>query len=180
MLIEEVTPNIRQFYLTQEKSDKDYGSCLWAKITFDLTEYTMLAESDCGNYTYGWVPTPQIESFLHLMCRVDEDYLLGKISNESEFYLEESKKGTLNNIENNCYFESEDNFKDISKEINDIEDCGEELFFTKCDDICGRYDIADSFELIECVKRYPASAVKFVNIFCNILQPYLRKIQEDK
>lgn len=73
-------PRIISLLYKQEKTDKDYGSCLWARFYFDLEHYTMSIESDCGNYSYGWTPTPDHESFLHLCTRLGTDYLLGKFS----------------------------------------------------------------------------------------------------
>lgn len=73
-------PEIITLLFKQEKDDKDYGSCLWAWFYIDTKNYTLSIESDCGNYVYGWVPTPNSESFLHLLARLNEDYLLSKIS----------------------------------------------------------------------------------------------------
>ena len=73
-------PEIITLLFKQEKSDEDYGSCLWARFYIDIKNYTLSIESDCGNYVYGWVPTPNSESFLHLLSRLNEDYLLSKIS----------------------------------------------------------------------------------------------------
>ena len=56
-------PQIISLLYKQEDTDKDYGSCLWARFYLDLKNYTMSIESDCGNYTYGWTPTPESESF---------------------------------------------------------------------------------------------------------------------
>ena len=73
-------PQIITLLYRQEKSDSDYGSCLWARFYLDTQNYTMSIESDCGNYSYGWCPTPKSESFLHLLCRIHSEYLLDKIA----------------------------------------------------------------------------------------------------
>lgn len=173
MIIKEVTPNVRQFHFKQEQSDEDYGSCLWANITLDCDNYTLIAESDCGNYTYGWKPTPDYESFIHLMCRIGKDYLLNKISSRCVFDLEESKKETIDTVLDSGYILSDDDIESI----NDIDDwSSEESFYRECDSILKLSDanITDRFELISCAKRYPAGAMTFVNIFCDILQPILQ------
>lgn len=60
-------PEIITLLYHQEKADEDYGSCLWARFYLDTKNYTMSIESDCGKYSYGWYPTPDSESFLHLL-----------------------------------------------------------------------------------------------------------------
>ena len=73
-------PKIITLLYRQEKSDPDYGSCLWARFYLDTQNYTMSIESDCGNYSHGWYPTPDSESFLHLLCRMDYGYLRDKLA----------------------------------------------------------------------------------------------------
>ena len=67
----------------QERQDSDYGSCLWARFCFNLDNYELTVTSDCGSYAYGWTPTPDSESFLALMSRINKDYLLEKIAEKS-------------------------------------------------------------------------------------------------
>lgn len=173
MKIENITPNVKQIYITQEKTDEDYGSCLWCKITFDLDSYTLLAESDCGNYTYGWTPTPKTESFIDLMCRIGKHYLLNKISDETEFDIEESKRKTIANLDD-YLFQCVSEYQECINRINEIGNCEDELFYRECDDILGDYEICDSFEIIEIIKNYPTRAIRFVDIFKNIVQPFLK------
>lgn len=176
MTITENEPRTRQFVLRQEKGDSDYGSCLWAVITFDLDRYSMTAESDCGNYAYSWVPTPKSESFLHLMCRIEADYLIGKISSRSHFDLERSKTDTLESVRICGYEISED----AIERINAIDYESEDIFFRECDDILHEEEVSDTFELITVVKEYPMGAVKFAELFCKVLQPQLKTLEESK
>lgn len=62
----------------QEREDEDYGSCLWARFYFNLDKYELMIMSDCGSYGYGWVETPETESFLQLMSRCGKYYILKK------------------------------------------------------------------------------------------------------
>ena len=78
-----ISPRILTIEFRQEKTDADYGSCLWARFLFDLDNYDLHITSDCGEYAHGWIPTPERESFLKLMSRVNGDYLLGKISDDT-------------------------------------------------------------------------------------------------
>lgn len=76
------TPRIIRFTYRQEKGDPGYGSCLWADFDFDTENYNLSIASDCGYYGYGW-PVTKNESFLKMMSRIGDDYLLGKLCEES-------------------------------------------------------------------------------------------------
>ena len=181
-------PEIISLLYTQEKSDPDYGSCLWARFYLDLNNYTMAIESDCGNYTYGWVRTPNSESFLQLLSRMDPDYLLDKISSETV-------------IDGNATAE---NFKEF------IEECAESEFIELSDcewerihDACYHHDTVrdvveavmdeitstelkqaleyDSYYLWSNVAMdYPASAKKIAAVFGNCIKPKIKEIIEGK
>lgn len=171
MKIENATPNIIQLKLCQEKTDNDYGTCLWANVVIDRDNYTLFIESDCGNYSYGWTPTPQAESFVKLLCRMDSDYLLSKISDTSYFDFDESKKQTIQNVRE--YFDNDDEAQRIIESLDYELDCcyGEETFYIACSNELSEY----SDELIHIEKDYPAGAKKIVEIFKNTIQPYLRE-----
>ena len=83
MRIEVEKPNIVRVSYHQEQGDPYYGSCLWAYYDFDLDKYMLNIQSDCGNAAYRWVATPKTESFLHLMTRINEDYLINKLYRET-------------------------------------------------------------------------------------------------
>lgn len=76
-------PAIYSVEYRQEKHDKDYGTCLWADFHIDCTAYTLFISSDCGQFSYGWHRTPNRESFLHLLCRMEREYLLNKIAEKT-------------------------------------------------------------------------------------------------
>lgn len=84
MKLEVQKPNILRIAYHQEQGDPHYGSCLWAYFDFDLDEYMLNIQSDCGNAAYSWVATPDHESFLHLMSRINDDYLIHKLFREDE------------------------------------------------------------------------------------------------
>ena len=46
--VTEIQPNIVALEYRQEQSDKDYGSCLWARFYFNLDRYELTIVSDCG------------------------------------------------------------------------------------------------------------------------------------
>ena len=164
MKITAKTPNITQYRIVAEPEDPMYHRCQWAVINLDHDTYTMTAETDCGNYTYGWVPTPKTESFVKLMARIDEGYLLGKIASESVFNFEESKRQLLEEAK------SRDCTCRQIQAMEWIEDCGWELFFAKVQEI-----LAWDYYETPMVMEYPPGAITFAKLFVEYLQPLLRK-----
>lgn len=179
MTIIEEMPKIRKFAYRQEKGDPEYGSCLWATFLLDTETYTLYIESDCGNHTYGWTPTPNAESFIHLMARVGEDYLLRKIAEETEFCYETSKNTTIDNIKD-YFYDEEDIVEKIIEEI-DYKECLGEIqyepheFHNALEEILDQYNTIDSHELIEVAMDFTAGAKRIVKIFKEVLQPILKE-----
>ena len=176
-------PEIVTISYRQEQGDKDYGSCLWARFYLDIDNYTLSIESDCGNYSYGWTPTPLSETFLHLLARIGPDYLLGKIA-------------TLDTVDGDTTWE---NIEDAVKEAAEYEDI--HLDLTTWEDVkaaCpisddGR-DIMDALKdalpsdlwdtmdidwLWGCVERdYSAQAKRIVSIFDTYIKPKVKELLE--
>lgn len=174
-------PEIMTISYRQTKDDKDYGSCLWARFNFDLKHYSMTIESDCGNYAYGWTPTPDRETFLQLCARFDWKYLLGKLSEqtvidgESTFenvkelmeYLDEEKLASVDemameDIENACFGHHEDTA----------------AYMAICD-VLGEYGFHgyDSYNVACCIEKdYPACAKTITQIYRDYIQPEVRKV----
>ena len=175
-------PEITTISFRQEKGDKDYGSCLWARFNFDTTHYSLAIESDCGNYCYGWYPTPDRETFLHLCSRFDWLYFIDKMSEKSvidekatfnvlkdclEDYDEEAyanlTKTDLQLIKESCSSYG-DGYAVVAEIQSNLDDTG----------FCGRltdYDLACCI-----VKDYPNNAKKIADIFRDYIQPELRKL----
>lgn len=79
MRIDVLKPNITRIAYHQTEDDEHYGSCMWAYYDFDLDRYMLNIQSDCGNAAYRWVETQKSESFLHLMARISNGYLMKKL-----------------------------------------------------------------------------------------------------
>jgi len=168
--------NSTEYDIRLEIGDELYLNCMWARILFDHDHYKLYAETDCGNYTYGWPPTPNHESFLQLMARIDKEYLLSKISGETDFLIEKSKENTIQNIRK--YYENileSGDLNDICEQIKDIDDASEEGFYRLVDDILDRYSCSDTFEIIHIEKDYPNDAKVFARFFCEVVQPEIKK-----
>ena len=174
-------PKITVIEYNQEKTDEDYGSCLWARFYFDEKNYTLQIESDCGTYGYGWIPTPDTESFLHLMSRLNQSYLLGKISSESVV----DGDATYKNVRE--YIKYEVDSKDSVSEYDDIENACYyssvsevyDALFNILDNSSDR-DYIDEGTLFECsVTTYPNNAKKIVEVFNQHIKPKIRKILKE-
>ena len=168
----------------QERGDKDYGSCLWARFNFDTKHYHLSIESDCGTYSNGWVPTPNHETFLHLCARFDEGYLLEKLDNRSVVDGKATFKSLMEHLEDyDCIAYEELTVRQLEYLENACccnrtdRDCLDsimnELDDTGFSGSCSVYDIACCIET-----TYPEGTKKIVQIFKDYIQPELRKLEE--
>lgn len=177
-------PEIISLLYTQEKSDPDYGSCLWARFYLDLRNYTMAIESDCGNYTYGWPPTPKTESFLQLLARMGTDYLLSKISSETVINGDLTADGILDFIKDCAEGECIDLNEEDLESIRDAcyhHDNVRDLVDNVLDEVIST-ELRKSLEydtdyIYGCVVMdYPAQAIKIAEVFGNCIKPKIKEI----
>lgn len=177
-------PEIISLLYTQEKSDPDYGSCLWARFYLDLNNYTMSIESDCGNYTHGWTPTPKTESFLKLLARMDPDYLLGKISRETVIDGDATAANFKEFIQECAEGEGIELSEDEWERINDAcynHDTVRDLVDNVLDEVIStelRKSLEyDSYYLWSNVAMdYPAGAKKIAEVFGSCIKPKIKEI----
>lgn len=116
MTVKEIPVNIRCLEYRQDEDDKDYGSCVYARFYFNLDKYELNIISDCGNYAYQWVATPKTESFLHLMARITDGYLLGKLCGSPKKFDYEATKAHFYD-----YADDEDDKKRLDAIFEEIE-----------------------------------------------------------
>ena len=173
-------PRIVSIIYQQERSDSDYGSCLWARFYLDLQNYHMSIESDCGNYSYGWCPTPDHESFLHLLCRMDKSYLLDKLAKRTVVNGEatfEAMKEMLESEEIKLSDDLMDELKEACYHNRTVasvyDDVSSALKYTGLDDTIGDYEIYSCI-----VMDYSSSAKKIVDVFKSAIVPKLREMEE--
>ena len=171
MIVREIPTNIRCLEYRQEDIDKDYGSCLYARFYFNLDKYELTIISDCGNYGYQWVATPETESFLDLMARVHDDYLLGKLcGSPKEFDYEATKEKFYEYADAEDKGRLDEIFEEI--ECKYIPDNGEtflELFEQEND---GWW--TDVWEYVE--YDYTGDQKRILKVFKEYVQPMIRKI----
>lgn len=167
MKISVIRPSSTRYRFSFEIGDEIHHRCTWADIDLDHETYTLTACTDCGNYAYGWTPTPKAESFRALMARINGEYLLGKISDTSVFDFEASKQQLIKEAkECACTLDQQWSLEDLEN----MDECGEELFLFRAAEITGL-----DYASIPIVKEYPAGAVTFAKLFVEYLQPILRE-----
>lgn len=169
----------------QERSDEDYGSCLWARFNFDLKHYSMFIESDCGNYSYGWVPTPNAESFLQLCARFNWEYFLGKISSQTVI----DGNTTFQRVKALMEQLDEDAFASIDEvDMEEIESactCWREdteayLAIRSILDENG-FSEYDAYDVACCIEKdYPNGAKKIAQIYRDHIQSVVRKLAKEE
>lgn len=177
MTVNAITPNMLILEARQEPEDKDYGSCLWARFSFNLDRYEMSITSDCGNYGYKWCETPNSESFLHLMTRCDKWYIMNKIyGHENIFDYDLTKKKMY---ENHNFEDEKEKLDEIFENIEcqyipENDDDFVRLFMDEND---GTFDTEDAYYAIEHV--FPANALKICEVFDEHIRPYIQKLLQE-
>lgn len=183
-------PQIISLLYKQEDTDKDYGSCLWARFYLDLKNYTMSIESDCGNYTYGWTPTPESESFLHLCARFDKYYLIDKFSSrtvvDKQATYFRAVEAVREALEYACIPFDEDKRKELYEEINDAcysYDNEQSIYIelnsvlNNIDGLRGEFDFETVAGFIE--TDYPRMAKKIVEVYDLHIKPVVKKLAKE-
>ena len=183
----EKAPNTIVLEFRQEKGiDPDYGSCLWAVFTFDLERYSMTIMSDCGNYAYGWGPTPQSEGFMHLMARIDRGYLLDKIAKRNNINTPDTFKA-VESLINKMGIDTDkrDRYGSLIIDMEEIKSaCQHDTERDVYDALKGefngtRMDDCDDYDIWCCiVTDYSANALKIAQIFEDYIKPKCKEIDE--
>lgn len=169
-------PNILVLEYKQEKGDEDYGSCLWARFTFNLDRYELTITSDRGNYAYKWCETPDSESFLELMARVDKHYLLDKLSN-TIFDYEASKKYILD-----TRFDEPEELAVLNTIFEEIEEQyipkTEDAFMLAWEEADSDHMYPEIYEELE--YKHPADAQKIAEIFDTAIREKIEEILKEE
>ena len=181
-------PRIVTVEYHQDDHDTDYGCCLWARFYFDLDNYSLTIESDCGSYGYSWCKTPQVETFLHLCNRFDWGYLLDKLARQNIFDGDETwdnLKWILDSmgIEDDLALFAQSDY-DVVEELQNlcrqctsdrewVDAIEHEIKYTPLDGALEYHDIWS------CVSHtYPINAKTISKIFVNEIMPWLSQQPE--
>lgn len=174
MTVKEIKPNVLCLEYMQESTDKDYGTCLWARFMFNLDRYELTITSDCDNYCYKWFETPNSESFLELMARIDDGYMLYKLYGSEDIFDYEATKECI--YEN--FGEEQEDREKLDEIFDEIEVYGgypdNASEFMRVFEDNNHNDFCDVWEC--CQYRYPSNALKIVSVFKNCIQPYIREM----
>lgn len=175
MQVKKEEPRIITYKLIPDKKDEEYGYCMWSRYIFDCDTGRLAINSDSGDYTYMWGHNVN-EEFMHLMCRVDEGYLLNKLSSRSVFKIAESKAGTIASIkkygEDYLGINDWEQMDSITEKINSIDNGATEEEFLW--EVCEIVPNAD-WEDIQIEKDYPHGARIVVEMFIKYLQPKIKE-----
>lgn len=171
MKVTKIEPRTLTWYVEAEKGDEECYLCSWVKFTLDLDSYRLSVVGDGGDYTYAWYPTPDTESFVKLMSKVGEEYLLNKLSSRTKFLFLESLNDTLDNLD----------YKIDDEEIEKIKK------FLIC--TCNEYEFVEELQtFVDCldyediciVKDYPSGAKASVGLFIKYIQPILKDMAKEE
>lgn len=173
-MVNEIKPNMLFLEYRQDKDDDDYGSCLWARFMFNLDRYELTITSDCGNYGYKWCETPNSESFLQLMARTDDGYMLDKLYGMADVFNYEDTKAKIYE-----YFGEDEEDKEKLDEIFDVmtiyggepDNASEFMRVFEDNNDC---DFCDVWEMLEF--DYSSNVIKIVSVFKEYIQPKIREI----
>lgn len=171
-------PRIIRISFHSKASDPDCDSCVWADFDFDTNDYSLKIMSDCGNYAYAWTPTPKTESFLALCRRLEPEYLLSKLSSETELNIKATVKNVIEYIYLNIGYcpDLEDGWEEtLEDELYQRETATEIAdYIVRFANECNiDLDCYDSWQCIE--KDYPAGARRIVQIFEEHIKPKIPK-----
>lgn len=169
MTVKEIKPKMFCLEYRQEPGDKDYGSCLWARFMFNLDRYELSIVSDCGNYGYKWVETPNSESFLQLMSRCDEGYIINKLYGHEDIFDYEKSKAAV--YENYC---DDDNKEEIDDIFDELEIYGApETAESFCKELSKASEYIDEPWLCV-VYEFPPNVLKIASVFENCIKPAIK------
>lgn len=167
MKIDVKVPDTVQFCIRMEKEDELHHWCMWARVTFDNKNWSMMAQSDAGDYSYSWCVETGGRKFLELMQQIDGDYLLGKISDMTKFDLDDTKQTVIG------WVSDDENSELMIREINNVDACNPHEFMQELSEIDGINEYPDLWECI-CMD-YPTGAKVFSRLFTECIQPEIKK-----
>lgn len=176
MTVTQVASNILTLEYRQQTGDEFYGSCLWARFYFNLDRYELFIMSDCGNYGYKWYETPDSESFLELMARINKDYLLEKLYGSADIFdFDETKERIYD-----CYGEEAEDKKKLDEIFNAFyygEPETAEAFIMRFEEENNGY-FCDVWEMPRYV--YPAAVLRVCQVFDENIKPKIKEILSEK
>lgn len=161
---------VESYHIVPDQADQ--WRCCWAIVNVDSATGTLTANTDCGDYSYRWGYNEH-EDFKHLLMRIDDSYLLNKISDRSEFDAKETIKKIKKTILQwrHCGDLEKDDAREMWDKICEADDeCYQGNEF---EGFVYREMGEDYYDLIE--KDYPTGAKTFVEVVFKCLKGILRQ-----
>lgn len=160
--IQDKTVKIINF--SQNQNDPNYGTCLWATFTIDPESLSLSIRSDAGDMQYAWqnIGDNSPAGFLRFLSRLDKDYFLCKMSNQTRFNFDETVKHL------SAYLE--DNRPELANEVRKMRECPNQHTFIR-DYLAFDGSHTDDLECI--VMDYPIGHQALADIFECYVQPEL-------
>ena len=164
------TKGILVFNLYEEKTH--------ARIRYylNLDEYELVVSGEISA-SHKWVSGTK-ESFIDLLLRSDEGYILMKLgySRPKVFNLDKSIEETIKSIKDNYYEDMDEDIReDFLNDIKGIDASTPEGFYNEVNKLIDENDL-DSYDLhecIECIEEHPHWLVRSVELFCSDIKPLL-------
>ena len=165
-----------------ERYDLRFARGEWAIFTIDENGGLFNCHSSYGDYSYSW-PNHGRKTFKHFLIEITRDYwyLLNKVSDKTYFNFDKTvaewKKKIIEWRKELSI--TQEQARDAFDVINDLED-GMSADYTymrlvESDEIRA-LEVADEWEVFDCVKEYPREAM----FFAEKIMPMLAEVLKDE
>ena len=173
-------PNMVHLEYKHLEGDVPHGGCRVARFSFNLDRYELSIISDCGEYGHKWIETPDTETFMELMSRINKDYFIRAVhGHEDIFDFEATRDSFLAWAKDEYdwqerYDELVDFFKDTCTCPDDPRDF--------VDAVARSFPEFDAYEIWGFItKVYSPNILALADVFEAEIQPFIKQhfLQED-
>lgn len=167
-------PRIVTFVFRQEKTDKDFGSCLWARFHFDTENYALFIESDCGCFSHSWLKEKR--GFLEACSEFSPSYLLEELSSMCVVDADKTFDNVKNLVNGLVEYEWDEQGLEAACYCSTRDDVVYEAIAGAISSLFAQdIDLFESCDLMECISTdYPISVKKIVEIYCEHIVPAIK------
>ncbi|MDD3334114.1 MAG: hypothetical protein PHI98_01220 [Eubacteriales bacterium] len=147
------------------RDDPMYMGCLWMTVYVDTAAWRLTVDSDCGAYVHCWPNEDKLHTFRKALAGylMDEDYILKKISDCTEFDIE----GTTGAIED-AFEDEPDVLEELLEKMKHVRSNGD--FYEAFNEEAMPPDM---YEYVR--YDYPCQAKRVVHLLKEYVAPMLRK-----